>query len=76
MRYTKKQEGECATYTDRMSPRDAFSGHPDVRLGRQRPKNSYCKYIQRAKKKTIFKELKESVMTMNYKTENIIKREK
>lgn len=26
-------------------------------------------------KKTIFKELKESVMTMNYKTENIIKRE-
>lgn len=50
MRYTKKQEGECATYTDRMSPRDAFSGHPDVRLGRQRPKNSYCKYIQRAKK--------------------------
>lgn len=25
-------------------------------------------------KKTIFKELKESVMTMNYKTENIIKR--
>ena len=26
-------------------------------------------------KKTIFKELKLSVMTMNYKTENIIKRE-
>lgn len=24
MRYTKKQEGECATYTHRMSPRDAF----------------------------------------------------